>query len=351
MNLYREVLDNIPTAAIVVDKNMKVRYTNRAFRECFRSEKPKGTLKETTGCASDDVCGEGVRCAYCPMRALFSDAKKHGGRAFRKLILRGNEGNLSFRIRVTPLGKYYLGIVDDAYETEIAREMYSAQDIQQRLLPPAQSGAGTHYSFMYIPCREIGGDLPDVYEVQGETMGFLADVSGKGISAGMLSAFVKAGWDRSEPSPARALRGLNAKFQELNLDERSYVTAAAVRIERSRREIVYSVAGHNAPMLLKSALGIDEIVMHSPPISNWIPDFAYSDRAIGYREGDILVLLTDGVTESKNAAGEQFGIERVEEVLRRSENAERFIERLKAVLKEFCGTFDDDLTAVAFDLA
>ena len=88
MNLYREVLDNIPTAAIVVDKNMKVRYTNRAFRECFRSEKPKGTLKETTGCASDDVCGEGVRCAYCPMRSLFSDAKKNGGRAFRKLILR-----------------------------------------------------------------------------------------------------------------------------------------------------------------------------------------------------------------------------------------------------------------------
>ena len=350
MNLYREVLDNIPTAAVVVDKNMRVRYTNRAFRECFRSARPKGTLKETTGCVSDDVCGEGVRCAYCPMRSLFSDAMKNGGRAFRKLIVRGSEGNLSFRIRVTPLGKYFLGIVDDAYATEIAREMYSAQDIQQRLLPPAQNSAGTRYSFMYIPCREIGGDLPDVYEAGGETMGFLADVSGKGISAGMLSAFVKAGWDRSELSPAKALRGLNAKFQELNLDERSYVTAAAVRIERPRQEIVYSVAGHNAPMLLKSALGIDEIVMNSPPISNWISDFSYTDRAIGYSKGDILVLLTDGVTESRNAAGEQFGIERVEEVLRRSENAERFIERLKAVLKEFCGTFDDDLTAIAFDL-
>ena len=72
-----------------------------------------------------------------------------------------------------------------------------------------------------------------------------------------------------------------------------------------------------------------------------------------FKEGirkDILVLLTDGVTESRNAAGEMFGIERVEEVLRRSENAERFIERLKAVLKEFCGTFDDDITAIAFDL-
>ena len=350
MNLYREVLDNIPTAAIVVDKNMKVRYTNRAFRECFRAARNRGTLKDATGCTSGEVCGEGVRCAYCPMRSLFSDAMKNGGRALRKLIMRGGEGDISFRIRVTPLGKYYLGVVDDAYATEIAREMYSAQDIQQRLLPPARSGTGAHYSFMYIPCREIGGDLPDVYEVGGETMGFLADVSGKGISAGMLSAFVKAGLDKSEPSPAKALGGLNAKFQELNLDERSYVTAAAVRIDRERREIVYSVAGHNAPMLLKNALGIDEIVMNSPPISGWIPDFTYSDRAIGYGKGDILVLLTDGVTESRNAAGEQFGIERVEDVLRRSESAERFIERLKAALKEFCGTFDDDLTAIAFDL-
>ena len=203
---------------------------------------------------------------------------------------------------------------------------------------------------MYIPSREIGGDQPDVYEVAGQTMGFLADVSGKGISAGMLSAFVKAGWDRSEPSPAKALTALNDKFQELNLDETSYVTAVAVRIDRADREICYSVAGHNAPMLLKSALGIDEIVMNAPPVSNWMPSYRYEDRVIGYGSGDILALVTDGVTECRNGAGELFSVERVEEILQRSENAERFIERLKAALREFTDTFDDDITAIAFDL-
>lgn len=351
-NLYKSVLDHIPAAAIVVDKNLKVRYSNRAFRDYFRAQKSRGELRELIACEErEGACGSGVKCAYCAMRNLFLDAQKSGGTAFRKLILRsGGEGNIAFRIKVQPVGKYLLGVVDDAYETEIAREMYSAQHIQQRLLPPAKSGDGTPYSFMYIPCREIGGDLPDVYETEGETMGFLADVSGKGISAGMLSAFVKAGWDRSEPSPARALRGLNAKFQELNLDERSYVTAAAVRIDRKRGEIRYSVAGHNAPILLKSSLGIDEIVMNSPPVSNWIPDYGYEDRYIGYRKGDILVMLTDGVTESRNGKGEMFSLERVENVLQKAENAERFIERLKAALTEFCGTFSDDLTAIAFDL-
>ncbi len=350
--LCKNVLDLVPTAAIVVDKNFKVRYTNRAFRAFFHAQKEKGELRDIISCGEHGAskCGDGMKCGYCPMRGVFLDAAENGGKAFRKLVLRGDNEDLKFRIKVQPMGKYYLGIMDNAYESEIAREMYSAQDIQQRLLPPASNRRGTPYSFMYIPCREIGGDLPDVYELNGETMGLIADVSGKGISAGMLSAFVKAGWDRSEPSPSRAIIGLNTKFQELNLDERSYVTAAAVRINGARGEICYSVAGHNAPLLLKSAEGIDEIVMNSPPVSTWIPDFRYEDRVIPYRSGSILVMLTDGVTESKNAKGEQFGLERVEGILEKSENAEHFISRLKAVLKEFCGTFNDDITAIAFDL-
>ena len=181
-------------------------------------------------------------------------------------------------------------------------------------------------------------------------MGFLADVSGKGVAAGMLSAFVKAGWDRSDPSPARALTGLNAKFQELNLDERSYITAAAVCIDERRQEITYCFAGHNAPMLLKGEDGISEIEGSTPPISTWIPDFRYEDHTLGYEKGSILALITDGVLESKSPSGEQFGLERVETVLAHSENAERFIERLKAALKNFCGVFADDITAIAFDL-
>ena len=203
---------------------------------------------------------------------------------------------------------------------------------------------------MYIPCREIGGDLPDVYSIGDSAFGMIADVSGKGISAGMLSAFVKAGWDRSEPSPARAITGLNTKFQELNLDERSYVTVAAVRIGRKEGVITYCAAGHNAPILMKRKDGIDEVEMNAPPISTWIPEFSYHDSTIGYEKGDILVLLTDGVTESRNEAGEQFSLERVEAVLSRSHDAAHFIEQLKAALTEFCGTFDDDITAMAFDL-
>ncbi len=347
-NLYKEILENIPTAAIVVNGKLRVRYCNRAFRAYFGGAE-RGTLADAISCTEELRCGEGVKCAYCTFRGFFADAVKSGKPSFRKLVFRRGKEALTLRIRIIPMGEgLWLGLADNAFETEIAREMYSAQDIQQRLLPAAKSDAP--YSFMYIPCREIGGDLPDIYEVGGETMGVLADVSGKGISAGMLSAFVRAGWDRSEISPAKALGGLNSKFQELNLDERSYVTAVAVRIGRKKKTLTYCAAGHNAPILLKGERGIDEIILPSPPVSTWMPDFKYEDASIPYDRGDILVLLTDGVTESRNARGEQFSLERVEEILRRSANAQRFIERLKASLKEFCGTFDDDITAIAFDL-
>ena len=62
-NLYRLVLDSIPTAAIVVDKNLKVRYANRAFREFFSSPmKEKGGLKDAVGCQEQaKTCGAGIR--------------------------------------------------------------------------------------------------------------------------------------------------------------------------------------------------------------------------------------------------------------------------------------------------
>ena len=83
--------------------------------------------------------------------------------------------------------------------------MLTAQQMQRRLLPAGKSMGGVPYSYMYIPCYDVGGDLPDVYEHDGKTYGVLADVSGKGISAGMLSAFVKAGFDRKQSDLGVAL--------------------------------------------------------------------------------------------------------------------------------------------------
>jgi serine phosphatase RsbU (regulator of sigma subunit) len=231
------------------------------------------------------------------------------------------------------------------------RDILSAQQMQRRLLPAGKSIGGVPYAYLYIPCSGIGGDLPDVYELDGQVYGILSDVSGHGVSASMLAAFLKAGLDKKQPDLGLALRQVNEKFSDLNLDERSYITAAAVRVDKRVGTLRYVIAGHNAPILLKTEEGVHEIESPAPPISTWMSDYEYCEKEMSFQAGDILAMITDGVTECVNSAGEQFGIERTESVLLQSHSAEDFITKLKAALHVFCGgKFSDDVTAVAFDL-
>ena len=356
---YKKILDAMPQGVFVFDEKLRVKFTNAAFRRsCSDGAKTCGALGAVLGCNSDGVCGDGASCQFCAFWRVMQSAVKENAEKTETVHTDVRHGThtdkLSVRIRILPIdkkGKLFLGLTDGTYHTEMEREMLSAQQVQRRLLPAGKSMGSVKYSYMYIPCLGVGGDLPDVYELNGQTYGVLADVSGKGISAGMLSAFVKAGFDRKEPSLAAALSKLNGKFNELDQDERSYITMAAVRIDEKTKTLGYAVAGHNVPILLKNSVGIHEIEMPAPPISNWFSEYSYKESELPFECGDILVLLTDGITECVNARGEQFGIERAESVLMQSQNAEDFIGKLRAALNVFSGEkFSDDITAIAFDL-
>ena len=352
---YRRIIDGVPAAVIVVDKNLKAVFANAKFRELFPSAARRGNLGKFFCCAENTGnCGRAPCAENCSAREAFEDCFYSHSEVQRRVYLKvkTDEGTreVAFNLNVKPLGDgMYMGVIDNAFEMEIARELASAKNIQQRLLPAGNWAAGHSYSYMYIPCRGIGGDLPDVYTLGSSAFGVIADVSGKGISAGMLSAFVKAAYDKTEYSPAQAIRSLCLKFNELNLDERSYVTVAAVRIDSE--SLTYSMAGHNVPILFKTAGGITRITLNSPPVSNWFENPAYFEDTVPYSKGDIIALLTDGVTECRNPRGEMFGSERAIKALSVSRTADEFIKNLQRNLKSFCGgEFNDDITAIAFDL-
>ncbi len=351
---FRQMLEGISTAVAVVDENKYVKYANAAFKALFPSDKDCGGLGEVTCCAKcNGGCG-GAKCAGCELYNAFDDAHFHNRkisrRVYQKIAAEGGVSDVSYSITVTPLGDgLCMGAIEDAYELEIAKELQTAKNIQQRLLPAGKWAGGRRYSYLYLPCRDIGGDLPDVYEVDGDTCGMIADVSGKGISAGMLSAFVKAAYDKRESSPAAAIKKLSDKFAELNLDERNYVTVAAVKIHGD--SITYSMAGHNVPILLKSGGSITRIMLNSPPVSNWFENPNYFEDAIPFKKGDILVLLTDGVTECRNPRGEMFGVDGAIKTLSVARTGEDFIKTLEDNLRMFSdGSLNDDITAIAFDL-
>ncbi len=341
------------------DDKLRVLFTNAAFRRSFNDKKrTNGRLQGSISCGESGACGEGASCGYCTfykaMQAAVATRSEQTETVHTSVQRQGRTDNLSVRIRILPAdnkGKLFLGLTDGKYQTEMERELLTAQQLQRRLLPAGKSVGGIPYAYVYLPYHGVGGDLPDVYELDGQTYGVLSDVSGHGISAGMLSTFVKAGLDKKQPDLGLVLEQLSGKFNELNADERSYITVAAVRIDKTAGVLRYAVAGHNAPILLKNRYGINEIEAPAPPISNWLEGYRYQERELPIEGGDLLVMLTDGVTECVNSAKEQFGIERVESVLLQSHSAEDFIGKLKSALSVFCGgKFTDDITAVAFDL-
>ncbi|MBQ8375393.1 MAG: SpoIIE family protein phosphatase [Clostridia bacterium] len=356
---YKKILDRFPEGVIVFDKKLRVRYTNAAFRRAFFIDKTAvGALSKVLSC-DKGKCGEVAACNYCAVYRGMKRVVESGNEQTETLnttieSASGAVNTISVRVRFYCLDEkkgLYIGVAGASYNTEFERDVLSAQRVQQRLLPAGKQAAGIPYAFAYVPCLQIGGDMPDVYELSGQAYGVLADVSGKGISAGMLSAFVKAGFDRKEPDLAVALQKLSGKFAELSQDERSYITVAAVRIDKETRLLRYAIAGHNAPILLKNRQGIHEIEHPAPPISNWFTDYEYEEKQLPYERGDMLVLLTDGVTECKGLNGELFGIERAESVLLQSRNAEDYIGKLRTALSVFCGgQFSDDITVIAFDL-
>ena len=203
----RRILNNLKTAVIAVDKDLKVSFCNPAFRTLFPAGSLRGNIGTVTACAGNvKKCGECGDCRGCSLLGAFEDAYLTNKETSRRIFQRVNSPDgvreVAYSLTVTPIGGgLCMGTVDDAFELEIARELQTAKNIQQRLLPAGKWAGGKKYAYLYIPCRDIGGDLPDVYTADNTACGVIADVSGKGISAGMLTAFVKAAYDKGAPPP------------------------------------------------------------------------------------------------------------------------------------------------------
>ena len=168
---YRRIIDGVPTAVIVADQNLNAVFTNPAFRNLFLSGKVKGSLGEVTRCANNGMRCGGKDCRGCPLYNAFDDAlctnKTVNRRIYQKVRTDSVTRDVSYSLTVKPLGDgLCMGTIDDAYELEIAQELQTAKNIQQRLLPAGNWAGGKRYSYMYIPCRDIGL-ITSLYQLTG----------------------------------------------------------------------------------------------------------------------------------------------------------------------------------------
>jgi sigma-B regulation protein RsbU (phosphoserine phosphatase) len=229
--------------------------------------------------------------------------------------------------------------------------MQIAAEIQQALLPKPRVSLGFVEAYAAsIPCRSIGGDFFDYIHEPGSTFGFtLGDVAGKGPPAALMSALMQgmfAAQAQYADGPASAVTHMNKALCRRGLESR-FVTLMFGIIKDGK--LTYCNAGHTPPFVLGKS-GVRRLEDGGPVVG--LLEFApFSQETVPLDPGDVIIVFSDGVSEALNAAGEEFGDARLEEVasaMKDSPSAD-IVERIVAAVKLFTkgAPQSDDITAMA----
>lgn len=206
-------------------------------------------------------------------------------------------------------------------ERRAAHELEIAKQVQARLFPQVLPQVQTlEYAGVCIQAREVGGDYYDFLSLGRDRVGFaLADVSGKGIAAALMMANLQASlrtqssvaWDE----PQRFLGSVNNVFYE-NTAENAYASLFFGVYDDEARLLRYANCGHLCALLLRSD-GQLERLDSTCTVVGLFKDWDCSLAECSLSAGDTFALYTDGITESFNDSGEEFGEGRLIETLRR----------------------------------
>jgi serine phosphatase RsbU (regulator of sigma subunit) len=238
-------------------------------------------------------------------------------------------------------------------ERRAAHELEIAKQVQARLFPQTFPSLRTlDYAGLCIQARQVGGDYYDFLHLGQDRMGLvLGDISGKGIAGALLMANLQANL-RSQriialDDPQRLLRSVNQLFYD-NTADSSYATLFFAEYDDCAQRMRYANCGHLCGLLLRG----DDTVEQLESTCTVLGLFKEWDCTIGecqLRCGDSFALYTDGVTESFNPAGEEFGELRLTEALRRHRDlsAQHLLEAIVDEVRQFSpGEQYDDITLI-----
>ena len=239
----------------------------------------------------------------------------------------------------------------------IQKELETARQIQLSILPAEiPKIEGVDIAARYVPMAAVAGDFYDFIVVDEKRVGILvADVSGHGMPAALIASMLKialaAQWTNAA-DPARVLLGLNqalcGKFQH------HYVTAAYIFVDMQKGKLAYAGAGH-PPLLLRdgSSKGVRSVAENGLFLGRF-PFATYSSLELPLNAGDRVLLYTDGIPETTNPAGVEFGTDCFGRFLEaeQSTSADQFADRLLEALSRWSARgpgkdLDDDITMVA----
>jgi phosphoserine phosphatase RsbU/P len=236
----------------------------------------------------------------------------------RKQISLGRERRESARLAVQETQAQKV-IASQFHQQE--HEIAEARAIQEGFLPKEIAQLpGYEISSAWQSARVVGGDYFDVLPFDNESCGLcIADVAGKGLPAALLMSNLQAAV-RGLASPSLAPEDLCSRLNALlcrNMASDRFVTLFYAHLDGPERRLRYVSAGHNPPFVIH-ADGSHDRLREGGLVLGVFTNQTFKSDAIRLRTGDRMVLFTDGVTEACNAEDEEFGEERLLNVLQES---------------------------------
>jgi sigma-B regulation protein RsbU (phosphoserine phosphatase) len=243
-----------------------------------------------------------------------------------------------------------------AGQQKLEREIQIAQDVQERLFPQDRPVLSTlRCAGTCRTARGVGGDYFDFLRLGPDLLGLVvADIAGKGLSAALLMASLQA---LVRSHAAAQADDLGAFAGEINrhlcesTDDARFATLFLGMYHDGTRRLRYVNAGHNPPILLRSG-GRARLLrlVPSDTILGCFPERRWSEQEVGLEPGDLLVIFSDGIVEATNAADEQFGDDRLVDLVERNAGLDE--EALMAAIVGEVGRFlgpvppQDDMTLI-----
>jgi sigma-B regulation protein RsbU (phosphoserine phosphatase) len=238
----------------------------------------------------------------------------------------------------------------------LRRELDIAARLQQSILP-RQWPQDARYDLWGTmrAAKDIGGDFYDHFELPAGRRGLVvADVSGKGIPAGLFAmvskTLVRAIATQREQAVGEVVAEVNDGLCADN-ESSMFVTAFYGQYDPASGRLVYANAGHPPPLVLRARGGLAWLDGPGGTALGVVPGLSYPTGVVDLAPGDTLLVFTDGVTEAVNADGQDFGKSRLSALFdgRPAETAREAIERLLARLDRYAHNVEphDDITCLA----
>jgi sigma-B regulation protein RsbU (phosphoserine phosphatase) len=234
---------------------------------------------------------------------------------------------------------------------QLERQVAMAVDVQQRMVPtkPPQI-PGVDLASAYVPCYALGGDLFDFISFPNENLGLVvADVSGKGVPASLIMASVRASIRAYIDNLFYLYEIMRRVNQMLCRDTKpgEFVTLFYGVIDIKNQRLTYCNAGHPPPLLLRDGKVIE--LQSNNMVLGLDPAEPYQQIVEPLKRGDLLLLYTDGLTDTMNFHNEPYGKQRlIESFSHGGETAEAVAQRLLWDMRRYAGLTarTDDVTLI-----